>query len=243
MNLWKFLFGDDTSRRRPLNKSRYPKKDNTNSSSGNSVQKRKLSINKDSSRIKFEKKEDTSLDKKAQSTLEKKQGTRSENIKQQEITEQKEQQDKKFNSASASIIQGEHNNKAITEIRPEMDKLLLETVKIIEGGIFTTLSDVMIYDKKENKIVAHYTHDELDLSRLHDVMGKFFKLIEGGSGLEVKNFAIFHFGHYRLGLMFNPLYAVFILMDAVKINEGLALAYIRPRIIQLLQKISMNSKQ
>ena len=82
----------------------------------------------------------------------------------------------------------------------------------------------------------------MDLSKLHHVIAKFFRLVEGKSGLEVKNFAIFHFGHYRIGLMFNPRYAIFILMDARKINEGLALAYIRPRIVQLLQKITMEFK-
>ena len=250
MNLWKFIFGKDKPKQKSVNKTPFQRKDTFMTSSGisgNSSQKRKIPLHRDTPRMKFEKKQRPPLHKKEQKFPEKKEFSPKKTVAQTPSNTPKQEppltQNKITASSSPQVSSTPAaSGPATTEIHPEMNKILLDTVKTIESGIFTSLSDVMIYDKIQNKIVAHYKHDELDLSKLQDVIAKFFKLVEGKSGLEVKNFAIFHFGHYRLGLMFNPRYAIFVLMNADKINEGLALAYIRPRIIQLLQKITMDFK-
>jgi len=123
------------------------------------------------------------------------------------------------------------------EINPVINKILEENINKIEA-IGTELENVTILERPSDKIIATYGKDKERGMELAHIFYGVLKTIPHHYGITPQHFAIFHIGKYRLGLIFNDKYLISVLMDTEKVNQGMALSIVRPRILQLLMQIS-----
>jgi len=230
MNLWKFLFGEDKRepRLKKANASSTAKKD----VSAPLQPKRKLEIKPETQRLRFAKKGEQPKPPRSSSTAADIPSKKNVPAPPGQTTTPTRKTPPKP-PTQPSITPEE------LILYGRIEKRMKEVIREIEDLVFYHLSGVLIFDKKRQRVVANYVREDLDLKKLRPIIAQLFDLLEHSSGLRVRELAIFHFGHYCLGISFNDDFAIFVMMDAEKINKGIALSIIRPRILKLLDEITM----